>query len=90
MATIMSLSANAAVARPAAGRAAAQRRTAPTVRASAAPDNNKGVQQVAKGSSKAVSMGRRDAVLFGSSALQLLVASKAWALIPGNDDEDEE
>ena len=35
-------------------------------------------------------MGRRDAVVLGTSALQLLMASKASALIPGNDDEDEE
>jgi len=36
------------------------------------------------------SVSRRDAFKIGTSALQLLMASKAWALIPGNDDEDEE
>jgi len=33
---------------------------------------------------------RRDTLALGASAVQLMVASKAWALIPGNDDEDEE
>ena len=82
MASIMSLSANA-VARP----VGCARRS--TVRASAAP---KGVQQPtsAPQSQKSVSMGRRDAVVLGTSALQLLMASKAWALIPGNDEDDEE
>lgn len=79
-ASIMSLSANAVV-RPA-GRARPS-----TVRASAAP---KGVQSATTSAPPKMAMGRRDAVVLGASALQLLVASKAWALIPGNDDEDEE
>jgi hypothetical protein len=33
---------------------------------------------------------RRDTLALGASAVQFMVASKAWALIPGNDDEDEE
>merc|ERR1719454_1734937 len=33
---------------------------------------------------------RRDTLALGASAVQLMVASKEWALIPGNDDEDEE
>lgn len=35
-------------------------------------------------------VGRREVLKFGTTALQLLMASKASALIPGNDDEDEE
>eukprot|EP00740_Mantoniella_antarctica_P003155 CAMPEP_0181362770 /NCGR_PEP_ID=MMETSP1106-20121128/8254_1 /TAXON_ID=81844 /ORGANISM="Mantoniella antarctica, Strain SL-175" /LENGTH=206 /DNA_ID=CAMNT_0023476887 /DNA_START=75 /DNA_END=695 /DNA_ORIENTATION=+ len=73
----MSLSASTA-ARPAlrASRASA-------ARASAAPKSG-------AARPTAASAGRRDAVMLGASALQLLVASKAWALIPGNDDEDDE
>ena len=84
MASIMSLSANA-VARPV-GCARPS-----TIRASAAPKGN--VQPTSapqSQSKKSVAMGRRDAVVLGTSALQLLMASKASALIPGNDDEDEE
>tara|TARA_B110000459_G_scaffold159641_1_gene175192 strand:+ start:128 stop:286 length:159 start_codon:yes stop_codon:yes gene_type:complete len=36
------------------------------------------------------SVTRRDTLALGASAVQLMMASKAWALIPGNDDEDEE
>ncbi len=38
----------------------------------------------------AAAVTRRDTLALGVSAVQLMVASKAWALIPGNDDEDEE
>ena len=48
------------------------------IRASAAPKSTDGP------------VSRRGALKIGTSALQLLVASEAWALIPGNDDEDEE
>jgi hypothetical protein len=83
MASIMTLSASAAV-RPVA------RARSSAIRASAAPAGVKASTSSSVPPSK-LALGRRDAVLaVGASALQLLAASKAWALIPGNDDEDEE
>lgn len=55
-----------------------RRRGRPIIRASATPRSGD------------AHVGRREVLKFGSTALQLLMASKAYALIPGNDDEDEE
>jgi len=39
---------------------------------------------------KPAPVSRREALKFGASTLPFLVAADAWAILPGNDDEDEE
>jgi len=66
----------------------------PVIRSRASADRGGAARQAAKTTTASVGLGRRDALKFGGlglgSAVQLLLASNAWALIPGNDDEDDE